>query len=78
MLLLIAHLAGFLQRLMGEYASQQKMAGQFQSTNRKIRSEISVMTLARRMLDAPVQYLSKVPIGKVIIAMRRQAIEVLP
>lgn len=52
-LLLVGHLASFVQRLIGEAAKQRQLALQFSPTNRQSRPQISVLTLARRLLDAP-------------------------
>ncbi len=51
MLLLIAHLASLTQRLLGECAKQHQQELQFMATRRADRAEISVLTLARRMLN---------------------------
>lgn len=51
MLLLIAHLASLTQRLIGECAKQHQQELQFMATRRTDRAEISVLTLARRMLE---------------------------
>jgi hypothetical protein len=51
MLLLLAHLASFVQRLIGESARQQQLELQFTATRRTGRREISVLTLGRRILD---------------------------
>jgi len=52
MLLLIAHLASLVQRLIGEAAKQHQLEIQFMATGRRNRPEISVLTLARRLIDA--------------------------
>lgn len=52
MLLLIAHLASLIQRLIGESVKQHQQELNFMATRRADRPEISVLTLARRMLDA--------------------------
>ena len=51
-LLLIGHLAGWLMRLIRESAQQCQMPLQFQSLCRLGHKEISVPTLARRVIDA--------------------------
>lgn len=56
-LLLIAHLALFVQRLIGESAKQQQLELQFMATRRASRREISVITLGRRILNAAPHYL---------------------
>src|SRR5258707_3879082 len=50
-LLLIAHIAQLVLRLIGEAAKAQQIELQLMSTGRKDRAEISVMTLARRILS---------------------------
>ena len=50
MLLLILHLAAIVQRLIGEAAKNQQLELQFAATRRRSRPEISVMTLARRII----------------------------
>ena len=50
MLLLILHLAAIVQRLIGEAAKEQQLELQFAATRRRSRPEISVMTLARRII----------------------------
>lgn len=52
MLLLLAHLASFVQRLIGESARQHQLELQFTATQRASRPEISTLTLGRRILDA--------------------------
>jgi hypothetical protein len=52
MLLLIAHLASFVQRLIGEEAKTKQLELRFMATRRATRPEISVMTLGRRLLNA--------------------------
>ena len=51
MLLLLAHLVAFVQRLIGESARQRQLDLDFMSTRRRGHPEISVITLARRILD---------------------------
>lgn len=52
MLLLIVHLALYVQRLVGELAKNTQMELQFMATRRADRREISVITLGRRILAA--------------------------
>ena len=52
-LLLIAHIAQLALRLIGEAAKARQLELQFMSTGRKDRAEISVMTLARRLIASP-------------------------
>ena len=58
-MLLIVHLAALVQRLIGESAKQQQLELQFMATRRVDRAEISVLTLGRRILDAPMYYLKR-------------------
>ena len=58
-LLLIAHLANFVQRLIGEDAKARQLQLQFSPTNRTSRAQISVLALARRILDAPSHWLDR-------------------
>jgi len=51
MLLLIAHLASLIQRLIGQCIKQHQQALQFMATRREDRAEIPVLTLARRLID---------------------------
>lgn len=50
MLLLIAHLAAFVQRLIGEAATARQLQLNFMATHRSARPEISALTLAQRIL----------------------------
>jgi hypothetical protein len=50
MLLLIGHLAAFVQRLIGEAAKAHQLQLNFMATHRRTRPEISTLTLARRLL----------------------------
>lgn len=52
-LLLIAHIAQLALRLIGEAAKARQLELQLCSTGRKNRAEISVMTLARRLIASP-------------------------
>jgi hypothetical protein len=58
-LLLISHLANFVQRLIGEDAKARQLELQFSPTNRTSRAQISVLVLARRILDAPSHWLER-------------------
>jgi hypothetical protein len=58
MLLLIAHLGAFVQRLIGEDAKARQLDLNFVSRRRE-RREISMLTLARRILDAPNHWLAQ-------------------
>jgi hypothetical protein len=58
MLLLIAHLGGFVQRLIGEDAKARQLELNFVA-HRRERPEISTLTLGRRILDAPAHWLAR-------------------
>jgi hypothetical protein len=73
MLLLIAHLASFVQRLIGENAKQHQLEFQFSPNNRTSRSQISVMTLARRILEAPSPWLSHLTPWDSLASLNEQA-----
>jgi hypothetical protein len=73
MLLLLAHLASFVLRLIGEAAKQQQLELQFQSTNRRQRREISVMTLARRLIDEGEHWLKTLRPWTAIVPLAQQA-----
>ena len=72
-LLLIAHLAAFVQRLIGEQAKSQQLELQFSPTNRKTRAQISVMSLARRILDAPSHWLQQLTPWSALALLTEQA-----
>jgi hypothetical protein len=72
-LLLIAHPGAFVQRLIGEDAKTRQLELQFSSTCRKTRPEISVLTLARRLLAAPTQWLNQLTPWASIPPLRAQA-----
>ena len=72
-LLLIAHLGAFVQRLIGEDAKTRQLELQFTSTCRKTRPEISVLTLARRLLAAPTEWLDQLTPWAAIPPLRAQA-----
>jgi Transposase DDE domain len=74
MLLLIGHLAAFVQRLIGEAAKAHQLQLNFMATRRKTRPEISVMTLARRILLAPSDWLDRLTPWAAIPPLRSQAI----
>jgi len=73
-LLLIVHLAAFVQRLIGESAKASQLELQFSATLRKDRPEISVLTLARRILDGPPHYLKQLKPTLAIAPLKQQAI----
>ena len=74
-LLLIVHLAAFVQRLIGESAKARQLELQFSATRRKDRPEISVLSLARRILDGPPHWLKQLLPIQAIAPLRQQAID---
>lgn len=72
-LLLIAHLASFVQRLIGEDAKARQLELQFSPTNRTSRAQISVLVLARRILDAPSHWLDSLTPWSAIPPLTEQA-----
>ena len=52
-LLLIGHIAQMARRLIGEAAKAEQLQLQLTSTCRRDRAELSVMTLAKRVIDSP-------------------------
>jgi hypothetical protein len=73
MLLMIGHLASWLLRLIGESAQQKQLVFRFQSTCRSDRKEISVMTLASRVMQAGLQWLSPSILHQALERLRNQA-----
>jgi len=73
MLLLIAHLALFVQRLIGEQARQHQLELQFMATRRTDRHEISALTLGRRIIDATPETITKLMPWNVIPPLTKQA-----
>ena len=73
LLLLISQLASLVQRLIGESARQHQLELQFMATRRSTRPEISVLTLGRRILDAPPRYLHQLVPWQAIPLLTRQA-----
>ena len=76
MLLLIGHLAAFVQRLIGEQAKAHQLQLNFLATRRRTRPEISVLTLARRILlsVSPADWLDRLTPWAAIPPLRAQAI----
>jgi hypothetical protein len=72
-LLLIGHLAGWAMRLIGESAQQCQMHLHFQSVHRLNHKEISVLTLARRVIDAGAIWLGRLHPRKALPLLQRQA-----
>jgi len=73
MLLLLTHLASFVQRLIGESLRQQQRELDFTATRRHDRPEISVLTLARRWLDSTFKTRWRGDLASAITELRRQA-----
>lgn len=59
MLLLIAHLAMFVQRLIGESARAAQLELFMRATSNRRYAEVSVLTLGRRILDIAPEYLKR-------------------
>lgn len=74
MLLLIAHLASFVQRLIGESARQRRLELQFMCTRRAGRREISTLTLGRRILAIAPHHLRQLLPWKAIPPLTKQAV----
>ena len=76
MLLLIGHLAAFVQRLIGEAAKARQLQLNFMATHRRTRPEISTLTLARRILlsVSPSEWLDRLTPWAAIPPLRLQAI----
>lgn len=72
-LLLIGHLAAWLMRLIGEAAQQCQMHLQFQSVAHPAHKEISVITLARRVIDAGGPWTRRLRTALAIDTINRQA-----
>ncbi|HJW57946.1 MAG TPA: hypothetical protein VJ577_22025 [Burkholderiaceae bacterium] len=72
-LLLIGHLTSWLMRLIGESAQQCRMQGHFQSVPGLNHKEISVLTLARRVIDAGPRWLRRLRPKDAVTILRRQA-----
>lgn len=73
MLLLLAHLASFVQRLIGESVKAQQLELQFMASRRKKRREVSVLTLARRLLDIAPHYLHQLHPWRAISSLGEHA-----
>jgi hypothetical protein len=71
--LLIAHLSSWLMRLMGESAQKCQMQRYFQSVPGLDHKEISVMTLARRVIDAGAEWLNRLRPLEAVPLLRQQA-----
>lgn len=75
MLLLVAHLGSFVQRLIGEAAKSKQLWLNFTATQRASRPEISMMTLARRILSAPSRWLVGLNPAASLPVLRDQAVK---
>ncbi len=75
-LLLIGHLAAFVQRLIGEEAKAHQLELNFMATRRKTRPEISALTLAQRIVRSisPATWLDGLAPWAAIASLRVQAI----
>ncbi len=72
MLLLIAHLAAFVQRLIGEDAKARQLDLHFVA-RRRDRPEVSILTLGRRILDGPAHWLARLTPWAAIPQLTTQA-----
>lgn len=77
MLLLLAHLASFVQRLIGESAKEQQLELDFMATRRTARREISVLTLGRRILDVCPHRLRELQPWRAVPPLAKQAASTL-
>lgn len=71
-LLLIAHIAQLALRLIGEAAKAQQLECQLMSTGRRCRAEISIMTLARRLVANPALLRELADPWQHLLTLRRQ------
>lgn len=71
-LLLLVHLALYVLHILGHWARNQHLEELFQSTNRRKRREISIVTLAKRLLERhwPI---FKIPLEEALMALRNLA-----
>lgn len=72
-LLLVAHLSTWLMRLIGECAQKCQMQRYFQSVPGLDHREISVTTLARRVIDAGAEWLNRLRPQEAVPLLRQQA-----
>jgi hypothetical protein len=61
------------QRLIGEDAKERQLELNFVSTRRPTRAEVSVVTLGRRILDAPAMRLAQLKPWRAIPPLAAQA-----
>jgi hypothetical protein len=73
MLLLIAHLAMFVQRLIGEAARTAQLELTLSATRNRRYAEISVLTLGRRILDVAPEYLHRLRPWRALCMLNQQA-----
>lgn len=73
MLLLLAHLASFVQRLIGESAKAQQLDLDFMATRRNSRPEVSTLTLGRRILDVSPHRLRRLQPWRAMVPLAHQA-----
>ena len=73
MLLLLVHLVTFVQRIVGEYAKQNQLELQFMARRRADRSELSTITLGRRIIATGASWLNRFNPRHAIEALCRQA-----
>jgi hypothetical protein len=76
-LLLIAHLGSYVQRLIGESTKQRQPELQFMSTRRAGRREIPSLTLRRRILVIAPHYLQQLLPWKAIPPLTKQAVWIM-
>ena len=72
-LLLIAHVATLTKRLIGEAAQALNLQLQLMSTNRRDRPEISIITLASRVIAHPILLRSLGSVWPSLDRLRQQA-----
>lgn len=70
----VAALGSFVQRLIDEAAKAVQLELNFMATRRQTYTEISVITLARRILDAPAQWLNRLNPWASLPALRAQVV----
>lgn len=73
MLLWLAHLASFVQRLIDERAKEQQLELDFLARYHAARPEISVLTLGRRILDASSHFLRQLEPWRAMAPLAKQA-----
>lgn len=76
-LLLIGHIAQMTRRLIGEAARGAQLHLQLMCTCRKDRAELSVMTLAKRVIDTPILLRKLKPTGPCWHGLRQQVCDAI-